>query len=102
MVVSFTSHDFQNYCAQEGIRRQYTVPHTPQQNGVAESRTILERARCMTFQAKLGEHMWGDAVIHACYLINRSPNKHLGYNRRSMEKEESGLALGCLVASPMQ
>ena len=28
--------DFQNFCELEGIRMEHSVPHTPQQNGVAE------------------------------------------------------------------
>ena len=32
----YTSHAFDEYCQQEGIKRQLTVPYTPQQNGVVE------------------------------------------------------------------
>ena len=32
----YTSKEFDGYYTQEGIRRQLTVPYTPEQNGVAE------------------------------------------------------------------
>lgn len=32
----FTSDEFNNYCEKHGIRRQLSVPRTPQQNGVVE------------------------------------------------------------------
>jgi transposase InsO family protein len=43
------SKDFDYYCSYHGIRREKTVPGTPQENGVSErmNRTIMERARSM-------------------------------------------------------
>lgn len=32
----FTSTDFNDFCKENGIRRQLTASYTPQQNGVAE------------------------------------------------------------------
>lgn len=74
--MEFCSTEFNNYCKEEGIARQYTVRNTPQQNGVAErmNRTLLERARCLLSNAGLGRNFWAEAVNTACYLINRSPS----------------------------
>ncbi|GKC09975.1 retrovirus-related pol polyprotein from transposon TNT 1-94 [Tanacetum coccineum] len=49
---------------QEGIKRQFTTPYTPQQNRVAEwmNRTLLERARSMLATASLGKSFWAEAV----------------------------------------
>src|SRR6266511_6137625 len=46
--MEFCSDKFNSYCKSEGIIRHYTVPYTPQQNGVAErmNRTIISKARC--------------------------------------------------------
>lgn len=40
----FMSNEFMAYCESQGIRRQYTAPHSPQQNGVVErrNRTLVE------------------------------------------------------------
>ena len=51
----YTSHAFGEFCRQEGIRRQLTVPYTPMQNGVAETtnRAIVGAARAMLHDQKL-------------------------------------------------
>ncbi|GKC72575.1 retrovirus-related pol polyprotein from transposon TNT 1-94, partial [Tanacetum coccineum] len=43
----YSSRDFIEYCAENGIRMLKTIPKTPQQNGVAErmNRTLNERAK---------------------------------------------------------
>nr|CAD41912.2 OSJNBa0033G05.13 [Oryza sativa Japonica Group] len=74
--MEFCSKIFKSYCKSEGIVRHYTVPHTPQQNGVAErmNRIIISKARCMLSNAGLPKQFWAEAVSTACYLINRSPS----------------------------
>nr|GEX91755.1 zinc finger, CCHC-type [Tanacetum cinerariifolium] len=43
----FTSNEFTKYCKENGIARQLTAPHSPQQNGVVErrNRTVLSTTR---------------------------------------------------------
>jgi len=59
----------------------------PQQNGVAEraNRTIVECARTMLHAQGLGKELWGEAVVTATYLKNRSPAKSLKDNRTPFE-----------------
>jgi len=73
----FKSNDFMNFCKYHGIKRQFTTPYTPQQNGVAErkNRTIVEMARSMLQGSKLGNQFWEDVVHTSIYLLNRSPTK---------------------------
>ena len=68
--------DFLTFCKQEGIVRQFTVAHTPQQNGVAErmNRTLLERTSAMLKTAGMAKSFRAEAVKTACYVINRSPS----------------------------
>lgn len=42
-------------CKSKGIKRDYSTPRTPQQNGVAErkNRTLIEAARSMLADSKL-------------------------------------------------
>ena len=49
----YLSTEFQNYLKEKGIRHELTVPHSPQQNGVAErmNRTLVESARPMIAHA---------------------------------------------------
>ncbi|KAL4289723.1 hypothetical protein GQ457_14G011740 [Hibiscus cannabinus] len=72
----YTSDEFDDFCRNEGIKRQFTTVHTPQQNGVAErmNRTLLERTRAMLRAASLEKAFWAEAVKTACYLVNRSPS----------------------------
>ena len=43
----YTSKDFNDFCIEAGIKREYTVPYNPQQNGVAErkNKTIIEATK---------------------------------------------------------
>lgn len=69
----YVSNEFIKYCQKEGIIHQYTVPHTPQQNGVAErkNRSLMETARSMLQTAGLAHFYGEEAVATACYLQNR-------------------------------
>lgn len=70
----FCSNEFSRFLKQNGIIHQTTNPYTPEQNGLAErmNRTIVEKAKCMLFDAKLNVSFWAEAVNTAVYLINRS------------------------------
>ncbi|KAL4283725.1 hypothetical protein GQ457_16G004320 [Hibiscus cannabinus] len=71
-----TSNEFDEFCRNESIKKQFTTVHTPQQNGVAErmNRTLLERTRAMLRDASLEKAFWAEAVNTACYLVNRAPS----------------------------
>jgi hypothetical protein len=74
--MEFCSNEFKFFCKKEGIVRHHTIPHTPQQNGVAKrmNRTIISKACCMLSNASMGRQFWAEAAFTACYLINRSPS----------------------------
>jgi hypothetical protein len=73
----FTSSEFNLFCEENGIRRELTTPHTPEQNGVAErkNRTIVEMARSMLQARGLSNQFWAEAVATSVYLLNLSPTK---------------------------
>nr|GEW76984.1 retrovirus-related Pol polyprotein from transposon TNT 1-94 [Tanacetum cinerariifolium] len=56
-----------------GIKREYSIARTPQQNKVAERRnkTLIEAARTMLADSKLPITFWAEAVNTACYVQNR-------------------------------
>ena len=81
----YTSKEFDEYCRQEGIRRQLTVPYTPEQNEVVESknRSIVGAARAMishflsffgqrhvvqlfTFRTRAPIVPWGTRLLRRC------------------------------------
>jgi transposase InsO family protein len=51
----YTSHAFKRFCAEAGIKRELTVPYTPQQNGVSErkNRAIVGAAKAMLHDQNL-------------------------------------------------
>ncbi|GJX00607.1 putative ribonuclease H-like domain-containing protein [Tanacetum coccineum] len=61
------------FCKENGIRREYSVARTPQQNGVAKrrNRTLIKVARTMLADSKLPTTFWAEAVSTACYVQNR-------------------------------
>ena len=61
------------------ILHQSSCAYTPQQNGVAErkNRHLVETARTLLLHHKVPQRFWGDAILAACYLINRMPSSVL-------------------------
>ena len=51
----YTSGSFQEYCKTPEIRQQFSVPYTPQQNGVLErdGRTVMGMTHCLLNEAHL-------------------------------------------------
>ncbi|GJS61239.1 retrovirus-related pol polyprotein from transposon TNT 1-94 [Tanacetum coccineum] len=60
-------------CEEKGIKREFSVARTPQQNGVAKrkNRTLIEAARTMLVDSRLPITFWAEAVNTACYVLNR-------------------------------
>lgn len=71
--LEFVNNNMENYCKKKGIRHQKSSPYTPQQNGVAErfNRSIIEKAKCLLFDADLPKCYWAEAVNMATYIMNR-------------------------------
>ena len=62
-----------------GILHQSSCAYTPQQNGVVEckNRHLVETARTLLLHHKVPQRFWEDAILAACYLINRMPSSVL-------------------------
>nr|GEX05246.1 hypothetical protein [Tanacetum cinerariifolium] len=60
----FKNHDLNQFCGIKGIKREFSVPRTPQQNGIAErkNKTLIEAARTMLADLLLPTLFWAEAV----------------------------------------
>ena len=75
----YTSKEFGEFLDSHGIQHQRTVPHTPQQNGIAErlNRTLVEMSRTTLIHSGLQRTFWQEAMSTAAHVINRIPTKAL-------------------------
>nr|GFB69190.1 ribonuclease H-like domain-containing protein [Tanacetum cinerariifolium] len=66
----FKNADLNQFCGLKGIKREFSVPRTPQQNGIAErkNRTLIEAARTLLADSLLPIPFWAKAVNTACYV----------------------------------
>ncbi|MGH2612511.1 MAG: DDE-type integrase/transposase/recombinase, partial [Rhabdochlamydiaceae bacterium] len=83
----FIGEVFEKFCQDKSIRRELTVPRTPEQNAIAESslRVLTEMARSMLKNANLGFEWWGRALITAAYIKNRCLTKAISSNKTPYE-----------------
>ena len=75
----YLSSEYKLFLEKEGVDHQVTMAGTPQQNGVAErmNRTLQEKGRSMLASSGLKGGFWGEAIMTAVYLRNRSPCRML-------------------------
>jgi hypothetical protein len=72
--MEFCSNEFKFFLQKEGIVRHHTIPHTPQQNNIAErmNMAIISKACSVLSNASMGRQFWAEATSTTCYLLNRS------------------------------
>jgi transposase InsO family protein len=75
----YTYKEFVAFCKSTWIRRGLTVPHNPQENGVAErkNRSIEETVKALMNNQGLSMYLWGEATMATIYVQNRSPHRIL-------------------------
>ncbi|CAI7869540.1 unnamed protein product [Closterium sp. NIES-53] len=63
------------YCRARGIRQTFTLPDSPQQNGIAERRIgmVMDVARTSMMHAAAPHFLWPFAVRYAMHQINLHP-----------------------------
>lgn len=73
----FSSNYFKSFCKNTGIQLEYTMPYTPQENGIAErmNRSLLDKVRTKFAETNLPRELWGEAIQCAAYELNRSPTE---------------------------
>nr|GEY26397.1 putative ribonuclease H-like domain-containing protein [Tanacetum cinerariifolium] len=69
----FKNSDLNQFCELKGIKREFSVPRTPQQNGIAKrkNKTLIKAARPLLADSLLPIPFWAEVVNIACYVQNR-------------------------------
>ncbi|CAI7829912.1 unnamed protein product [Closterium sp. NIES-53] len=75
----FSSDLLAAFCAEHSIRQTFTLPASPQQNGVAERRIglVMEVARTSMIHAAAPHFLWPFAVRYAAHQLNLWPRVSL-------------------------
>ncbi|CAI7877187.1 unnamed protein product, partial [Closterium sp. NIES-54] len=75
----FSSDLLAAFCAEHGIRQTFTLPASPQHNGVAERRIglVMEVARTSMIHAAAPHFLWPFAVRYAAHQLNLWPRVSL-------------------------
>ena len=75
----YFSMPFSSFMSSHGILHQSSYTYTPQHIGVVERKNchLVETARTLLLHHKVPHRFWGDAILAACYLINRMPSSIL-------------------------
>ncbi|CAI7912873.1 unnamed protein product [Closterium sp. NIES-54] len=71
----FSSNLLRAYFCAEGIRQTFTLPASPQQNGIAERRIgmVMDVTRTSMIHAAAPHFLWSFAVQYAAHQINLQP-----------------------------
>ncbi|GKC83594.1 retrovirus-related pol polyprotein from transposon TNT 1-94 [Tanacetum coccineum] len=77
--IEFKNKKINQFCERKGIKREFSVARTPQQNGVAErkNRILIEAVRTMLDDSKLPTTFWAEVVNTACYVQNKDDEKNV-------------------------
>ncbi|CAI7822367.1 unnamed protein product [Closterium sp. NIES-53] len=75
----FSSDLLRAFCRSEGIRQTFTLPASPQQNGIAERRIgmVMDVARTSMIHAAAPHFLWPFAVQYATHQISLLPRVSL-------------------------
>jgi hypothetical protein len=77
----YVNNNFNKLLKNNGITHQLVAPYTKEPNGLVEriNRTLLNKARALLYNANLPQYLWGEAILTAVYLYNRTPHSAISY-----------------------
>ncbi|CAI7806431.1 unnamed protein product, partial [Closterium sp. NIES-54] len=82
----FSSDLLRAFCRSEGIRQTFTLPASPQQNGIVEGRIgmVMDVARTSMIHAAAPHFLWLFSVQYAAHQINLQPHVSLPETRPTL------------------
>ncbi|CAI6012335.1 unnamed protein product [Closterium sp. NIES-65] len=86
----FSSGLLRAYCRARGIRQTFTLPDSPQQNGIAERRIgmVMDVARTSMMHAAAPHFLWPFAVRYAAHQINLHLRFYHPTSRRVLSSQD--------------
>jgi transposase InsO family protein len=75
----FTTSSFTDHCTKQGVQRHLAAPYTLEQNRVVERRnqSVMGMAHNMLKVMAMPSWFWGEAVLMAVFILNRSPTQSI-------------------------
>jgi hypothetical protein len=75
----YLDRNFLDFLDENGTNWKVTVHDMPEDNGVAErlNRTLMEKVRTLLIASGLPLFLWGEALLHAVWLRNRTSTRAL-------------------------
>ena len=76
----YVNAPLEKYCTEGGIKLEFTIPHTPKQNSVAErtNRKILDKGRAIMKDTGAPDFLWADTFMTVVYAMNRTISTQAG------------------------
>ena len=73
----FKNTNIEKFLDEEEIKHEFSVPYTPQQNGVVErkNRMLIEAARAMLDEYKTQTNYWAEVVNTTAYIFTRKEKR---------------------------
>jgi transposase InsO family protein len=86
----FKNSRIEDYCAKKGVKHEFVVKYTQQQNEVLErkNQTLIDMARSMLSEYNVSDIFWAKAINTACHASNRL------YCHRLLKKTPYELLIG--------
>nr|GFC40225.1 ribonuclease H-like domain-containing protein [Tanacetum cinerariifolium] len=88
----FKNADLNQFCGLKGIKREFSMPRTPQQNGIAErkNRTLIEAAKpCWHIHFSLFLFRLGQLTLLAMFKIGGDQTRKQGDKTENKDKGKS-------------
>lgn len=75
----YNNSRIKKYCKKMGIKKIFSTPYNPENNGIAEryNQTIINSAKTLIFWSKLSLDFWSYAVIYSNYLYSITPHNNI-------------------------
>ena len=75
----FNNSKIKKYCRRNGIKKIFSPPYNPENNGIAErfNQTIVNSVKTLLYWAKLSLDFWSFAIIYANHLYNITPRSSI-------------------------